>query len=252
MYSVTCSNFEVFASYFPFVFMIAPLPVIDCAHMHTNSTHTAHIKLQFRFFPSTLLSSCEVFQVILPVGEDAASSREDRAGLGLAQSEYEATDARVWTGWKQLGHLHPCRQGALQVLYKVLDGYPDVRAVAHNQSVDRHSLETVVSRATGSDVWGGSCGPVRRVSSFWCSCRGIWSWPAVLIHYLLKKDFEELFESQFHLEARWQWTRAKRWRFKPKRFLNTSRFETLSVCQLEFSLHSFVLVHTVYKQIELK
>lgn len=148
--------------------------------------------------------------MILPVGEDAARGWEDRAGVGPVQSENEATNACVWTGWKQLRHPHSLRQRALQVLHEVLDGYSDVSPVAHSQNVDRHSLETVVSWRTQS--WGSSCSVVRRIFSFWWYSRSVWSWPTVFVQYLLVKDFEEFFESQPHLEAKWQWTGAKRWR----------------------------------------
>lgn len=81
---------------------------------------------------------------MLPVGEDAASRRQNRARLGFPQSEQEAADARVRAAAEQVGHLHPRGQRSLQVFHEVSDGYVDVRAVADHQSVYRHPAETVV------------------------------------------------------------------------------------------------------------
>lgn len=83
--------------------------------------------------------------MILPVDEDAAGGRQNRARLGFPQSEHEAADARVGAAAEQLGQLHPCGQRAIQVLQDVPDGYVDVGAMANPQSVDRHPVETVVS-----------------------------------------------------------------------------------------------------------
>lgn len=83
--------------------------------------------------------------MMLPVGEDAAGGRQNRARLGFPQSEHEAADARVRAAAEQLGHFHPCGQRAIQVLHDVPDGYVDVGAVANPQNVDRHPVETVVS-----------------------------------------------------------------------------------------------------------
>lgn len=77
---------------FPLVFVI--VPVRECIQYMCTQTVPLH---KTSVFPFTLFSSCEVFQVILPVGKEAASGREDRAGLGLAQGENEATDACVRT-----------------------------------------------------------------------------------------------------------------------------------------------------------
>lgn len=129
--------------------------------------------------------------MVLPVGEHAASGGERRAGLGLAQGEHEAADARVRTRREQLGRLGPRRQRALQVLHQVPDGHSDVGAVAHHQSVDRQALQAVVGRTARRRATGG-------VSAR----RGVRPRRAVFIQHALEKVFEEIFEAQLHLEAR--------------------------------------------------
>lgn len=89
--------------------------------------------------------------MILPVGEDAASSREHRARLALCQGENEAADACVWNRRGEAGNLRPIRKGALHILDKVPYGGTHVSAVAHHQSVDRHAVEAVICQpAVGS------------------------------------------------------------------------------------------------------
>lgn len=100
---------------------------------------------------SLLLRRRQVFQMLLPVGEEAVGGRQQRTRLALAQSDNEAADARVGTRQKQLRHLHACRQDAPQVLQQVPDGHPDVRAVAHHQDVGQGPLVAV---AGGGDVSG--------------------------------------------------------------------------------------------------
>lgn len=75
--------------------------------VHDSSvfTHTVYMcahavciqELFLLHFFSVTLFRWEVLQMVLSVGKNAASSREHRAGLGLAQGENEAADARVWT-----------------------------------------------------------------------------------------------------------------------------------------------------------
>lgn len=62
------------------------------------------------------------FQVMLPVGEDAVSSRQNWARLRFPQSEHEAADACVRAAAEQVGQLHSCGQRTIQVLHKVPDG----------------------------------------------------------------------------------------------------------------------------------
>lgn len=63
MCSGTCGNCEVFVSQFPSVFMI----------VETQTLHKPYINLLSRVSPGTLFTSAEVFQVVLSVGENAAS-----------------------------------------------------------------------------------------------------------------------------------------------------------------------------------
>lgn len=151
---------------------------------------------QFHYPSNThisLFSSWKVFQVVLPVGENAAGSREHRPWMGPAQTEHKAADSRVGAGWEQMRHLHACRQFTLQILHKVPDDHADVSAVAHHQDVNRDCVEAVVGWAVGG-------------SRSLCSWGGVRRWWSVLIQHVVKKDFEEFFESQLHLKSGRQWS----------------------------------------------
>lgn len=134
---------------------------------------------------------------MLPVCEEAVSSRQNRAQFGFPQSQHEAADARVGTAAEQVGHLHPCGERTIQVLHKVPDGYVDVGAVADHQSVDQHPVETVVGQpAKLRPRWSGV--PIGAAFEFWTRK----SRQTVLLQHLLEENFEKLSKSQPHLKIK--------------------------------------------------
>lgn len=146
----------------------------------------------------TLLSRA-CFQVMSPVGENAVSGQQNRAGLGSPQREHKAADARVGAAAEQVGQLHPCGQRAVQVLHEVPDGHVDVGAVANHQGVDGHPAEAVVSWPAELQPWWVSV-PAGAALEVWLHlCRH-----TVLLQHLPEEDFEELLKSQPHLKIKQQ------------------------------------------------